>query len=97
METLEFATTQKIPFISLSVGKVMLLLFFDAHGMILQTVNGDYYANFLKTNLRGAMRKKRPDLLKKQWFLLQDNARPHIAAVALVVLTNWDSTKTSSI
>jgi histone-lysine N-methyltransferase SETMAR len=32
------------------------------------------------------MRKKRPDLLKKQWFLLQDNARPHIAAVALAAL-----------
>jgi hypothetical protein len=36
VETLEFAATQKIPFISLSVGKVMLLLFFDAHEMILQ-------------------------------------------------------------
>jgi len=34
VETLEFATTQKIPFIS--ADKVMLLLFFDAHGMILQ-------------------------------------------------------------
>ena len=58
---------------SLSAGKVMLLLFFDAHGMILQrwvprgqTVNGDYFANVLKTHLRGAMRQKRPDLLKKQ-------------------------------
>ena len=58
---------------SLSVGKVMLLLFFDAHRMILQhwvprgqTVNGDYDADVLKTHLRGAMRKKRPELLKKQ-------------------------------
>ena len=56
METLEFATTQKKIRSPLSVGKVMLLLFFDAHGMILQhwvprgqTVNGDYYANVLKT------------------------------------------------
>jgi len=72
----------------------MLLLFFDGHRMILQhwvprgqTVNGAYYANVLKTHLRGAMRKKRPDLIKKQWFLLQDNARPHIAAVALAALT----------
>jgi hypothetical protein len=32
------------------------------------------------------MRKKRPDMLKKQWFLLQDNARPHIAAVTLAAL-----------
>ena len=73
---------------SLSAGKVMLLLFFDAHRMILQhwvpcgqTVNGDYYAHIVKTHLRGAMRKKRLDLLKKQWFLLHDNAQPHIAAV----------------
>jgi len=72
---------------SLSAGKVMFLLFFDAHGMILQhwvphgqIVNGDYYANILKTHFRGAMRKRRLDLLKKQWFLLQDNARPHTAA-----------------
>jgi len=50
-------------------------------------VNGDYYANVLKTHLRGATRKKGPDLLKKQWFLLQDNARSHIAAVALAALT----------
>jgi histone-lysine N-methyltransferase SETMAR len=33
------------------------------------------------------MRNKRPDLLKKQWFSLQDNARPRIAAVALAALT----------
>jgi len=77
----------------------MLLLFFDVHGMILQhwvprgqTVNGDCYANVLKTHLRGAMRKIRPDLLKKQWFLLQDNAWPHIAAVALATLTEIGGT-----
>jgi histone-lysine N-methyltransferase SETMAR len=57
-----------------------------------QTVNGDYYANVLKPHLRGAMRKKRPDLLKKQWFLLQDNVRPHIAAVALAALTKIGGT-----
>ena len=45
---------------TLSASKVMLLLFFEAHGMILQhwvprgqAVNGDYYANALKTHLRG--------------------------------------------
>jgi len=42
--------------------------------------------------LHGAMRKKRPDLLKKQWFLLQDNARPHIAAMALAALTEIGGT-----
>jgi len=77
----------------------MLLLFFDAHGMILQhlvprgqTVNGDYYVNVLETYLRGAMRKKRPDLLKKQCFLLEDNARPHTAAVALAAVTKISGT-----
>jgi len=77
----------------------MLLLFFDAYGMILkhwvpcgQTVNGDYYANVLNTHLRGAMRKKRPNLLKKQWFLVKDNARPHIAAVPLAALTEIGGT-----
>jgi len=39
------------------------------------------------------MRKKRPDLLKKQWFLLHDNAGPHTAAVALVALTETGETK----
>jgi len=84
---------------SLPAGKVMLLLFFDGHGMILQhwvprgqTVNGNYYANVLKTHLRGAMRKNRPDLIKKQWFLLQDNARPHIATVALAAPTDIGAT-----
>ena len=77
----------------------MLLLFFDAHGMFLQhwiprgqTVNGGYYADVLKTHLRGAMRKKSPDLLKKECFLLQDNARPHTAAVALEALTEIGGT-----
>ena len=55
-------------------------------------MNGAYYANVLKTHLRGAMRKKRLDLLKKQWFLLQDNARPHFAAVALAALTEIGGT-----
>ena len=57
-----------------------------------QTMNADYYANVLKTHLRGAMKKNRPDLLKKQWFLFQDNTWPHVAAVALVALTEIGGT-----
>ena len=38
------------------------------------------------------MRKKRLDLFKKQWFFLQDNAQPHIAAVALAALTEIGGT-----
>jgi len=67
----------------------MILQHWVPHG---QTVNGDYYTNVLKPHLRGTMRKKRPDLLKKQWFLLQDNARPHISAVALAALTETGGT-----
>ena len=44
------------------------------------------------TRLRGAMRKKRPDLLKKQWFLHQDNAQPHIATVPLATHTEIGGT-----
>jgi len=98
VETLKFAITKKFRS-SLSVAEVMLLLFFDAHRMILQhwvprwqTVNGDYYAYVLKTHLRGAMRKKRPDLFKKQWFLLQDNARQRTVTVALAALTEIGGT-----
>ena len=69
---------------SLSAGNVMLLLFFHANGIILHhwVPRGQTVKGVLKTHLRGAMRKNRPDLHKKQWFLLQDNAWPHIAAVA---------------
>jgi hypothetical protein len=46
----------------------------------------------MKTHLRGAMRKKRPDLLKEQWFLRQDNARPYIAVVTLAAMTEIGGT-----
>ena len=76
----------------------MLLLFFDAHGIILQhwaphgqKVKGNYYANILKSHLRGAMRKKRRDFLNEKG-LFQDNAQPHIAAVALTALTEIGGT-----
>jgi len=82
--------------LSLSAGKVMLLLFFDVHRMILrhwvprgQTVNSVYLCIRPKNPFAW---KKRPDLLKKQWFMLQDNARPHIAAVALAALTEIGGT-----
>ena len=42
-----------------------------------ETVNGEYYLNFLRKELRPAMRKKRPALLKAGPILLQNNAMPH--------------------
>jgi hypothetical protein len=38
------------------------------------------------------MKKKRPDLLKRRWFFLRDNARPYIAAVALAAMTETGGT-----
>jgi hypothetical protein len=76
-------------------GKVMLILFFDLKGIILQhwlpqkqTVNGVYYANTLKTHLGNAIRKKRPEFLTKRWLLLQDNAQLHTANVAMEALAD---------
>jgi histone-lysine N-methyltransferase SETMAR len=76
-----------------SADKIMLILFFDAKGIILQhwvppgqTVSGQYYATILRTDFINALRKKRPDFSGKKWFLLQDNARPHTAKVAMDAL-----------
>jgi hypothetical protein len=51
-----------------SVGKVMLILFFDAKGIILQhwvppgqTVSGQCYATVLRRDFRNAIRKERRD------------------------------------
>jgi histone-lysine N-methyltransferase SETMAR len=51
-------------------------------------VSGVYYADTLKTHLGNAVRKKRPEFLMKRWFLLQDNAQPHIAHVAMEALAD---------
>jgi hypothetical protein len=65
----------------------MLILFFASKGIIIQpqlpqkqSVNSAYYANTLKTHFRNASwKKKRPELLMKLWFLLQDDAWLHTA------------------
>jgi histone-lysine N-methyltransferase SETMAR len=84
---------------NLTAGKVMLILFFNAKGLILQhlvppgqTVSGQYYAIVLRRDFRNAVRKKRPDFSRKKLFLLQDNARPLMAKVAMDVLTEIGET-----
>ena len=70
-----------------SAGKVMVISFFDIHGMVYQhvvpahtTVTGAYYRDVLKI-LQGHIRRKRPHLHETSWMLHHDNARPHIANV----------------
>jgi len=71
-----------------SAGKVMLMLFWDSKGPILEdylekgrTINSARYSDMLTKNLKPAVRTKRRGLLsKKVLLLLHDNARPHTAS-----------------
>ena len=40
-------------------------------------MNGDYYARFIRSHLRPAIRRKRPDLLHQGPIILHDNAPAH--------------------
>ena len=69
-----------------SAGKVMLTLFWDYNGPILEhymprgsTVTSATYSNLLRENLKPAIRQKRRGLLTTGVCLLHDNARPHTA------------------
>ncbi len=77
-------------------GKVMILVFFNAKGMIywhhcdLQVVKGkrtsatkEYYLQELK-KLKKHISRKRPDL-KTRWELHQDNVQPHTTSF----ITEW--------
>ena len=62
----------------------MHIVFFDVQGLLIDhavstgtTVNGDYYASFIRHHLRPAIRKKRPDLLLEGPIILHNNASPH--------------------
>lgn len=70
----------------LSAGKVMLTLFWDARGVILEdymphgvTVTSVTYSELLKNRLQPAIRTKRRGLLSTGILLQHDNARPHTA------------------
>ncbi len=80
-----------------SVGKVMLIAFFDHKGMIYQhyvphtdprtTINKEYYIKVIK-QLREHLRKKRPEIAKN-FILHQDNATPHTAALTRAFFTKF--------
>jgi len=69
-----------------SAGKVMMTLFRDERGAILEhymprgnTVTDAMYADLLKNHLRPAIKSKRHGLLTTGVLLQHDNARPHTA------------------
>jgi histone-lysine N-methyltransferase SETMAR len=78
----QFFTTALPP----STGKVMLTLFWDSHGVILEhclergaTVNSFRYSEILSAKLKPEILTKRQGLLSKIFPFLHDNARPHTA------------------
>jgi len=69
-----------------SAGKVMLTLFWDERGVIVEhymargnTVTSATYAYLLKNHLRPAVKSKRRGRLSTSVLLQHDNARPHTA------------------
>lgn len=76
--------------------KQMMIFAYDYIGIILadavpvgQTVNKEYYADFISKKLRNALRRKRPNL---QPLILHDNARCHTAQTVVETLDNlnWE-------
>ena len=80
--------------------EAMHIVFFDVQGLLIDhavptgtTVNGDYYASFIRHHLRPAIRKKRPDLLREGPIILHDNASPHTKRDVVQLLTeeyDWE-------
>ncbi len=81
-----------------SAGKVMLTLFWDSKGVLLEeylppgwTVNADMYCEMLFKLCRAIQNKQRGKLSKGIVFL-HDNARPHMVRLTQIVLNDfqWD-------
>jgi transposase len=75
-----------------SAGKIMAAVFWDSKGIIhldfltgQKTINAQYYSTLLNEKIKAAIcskRRKRQDSV----FFLQDNARPHTAALTMSTL-----------
>ncbi len=76
----------------------MVTVFFDVNGVVFseflpprETVNADYYCGILR-RLKEDFRRKRPHLWEltpdgdRTFFLHQDNAPPHTAAVSIALI-----------
>lgn len=84
---------------SLNNPKMLMIFAYDIHGILTshrvptgQTVNKEYYKTYLRTVLRPAIRKKRPELLAVGPLILHDNASCHKADVVNSLLEeyNWE-------
>ena len=76
-----------------SAGKVMLTVFWNSKGPILEdylekgrTINSARYSDLLANNLKPAVRTKGRGLLSKKVLLLHDNACPHTASQTVETL-----------
>lgn len=79
--------------VSKSAGKVMMIIFCDSQGIVLQhtvpdktTVNAEYYSCLLRTQLQRAVREKRPNLYRSGYILHQDNAPVHTSRQVKAVI-----------
>jgi histone-lysine N-methyltransferase SETMAR len=86
METSDISGQKKLK-IQASAGKVMLTVFWDSQGPVLEhyqerstTVNSARYSEMLRDKLKPAIRTKRRGLMSKGVALLHDSACPHTAA-----------------
>jgi histone-lysine N-methyltransferase SETMAR len=89
VETHFFSTNKKVKNVPCAK-KVMLILFWDINGPILehymehgQTVNSERYSAMLKEKLKLAIHSKRRGLLSKTMLLHHNNARPHAATTTI--------------
>ena len=78
---------------SRSAVKVMLAVFWDAEGIILAdflpagtNMNQEYYSDLIRVLKREMVRKRSNKLRKGHVLLLQDNAPPHQAGVAMATI-----------
>jgi len=78
-----------------SVGKVMLTLFWDEKGVILEqytprgtTVTSASFSDLLKDHLQRAIESNQRGLLSSGVLLQHDNARPHTACTTVATMTD---------
>ena len=86
-----------------SAGKLMLTVFWDSQGPLLETyqergttVISATYCDMLQRELKPAIRSKRRGKLPKEILLLHDNARPHIGNPQTIEVGGYGTTSLQS-
>lgn len=76
--------------------KMMMIFAYDCRGVLTshrvptgETVNKEYYKMYLRTILRPALRRKRPELIDCTPLILHDNASPHKSKVVKELLEGY--------